>query len=50
MIRVIQVEAEVPESRQVTVTLPPDVPADPLRLTVMYRVTFEGPSGVVEFH
>lgn len=39
MVRVIQVEAEVPESRQVTVTLPPDVPPGRVWITV----TADGP-------
>jgi hypothetical protein len=34
MVRMIQVEAEVPESRQVTVTLPPDVPTGRVWLTL----------------
>jgi hypothetical protein len=42
MTRVIQIEADVPESRQVTVTLPPDVPTGRVRLTVSVEFGDEG--------
>src|SRR4051794_18201364 len=43
----VEVDAVVPESRQVTVTLPPDVPTGPVRLTVTVGGEPPPPDGYV---
>jgi hypothetical protein len=43
----MEIEADVPESRQVTITLPPDVPSGRVRLTV--TVADPGPAQVTYY-